>query len=247
MKKILLSTAVALTLASSLNADFIGAEIGVAAWVPSLSGDIKKGADSIDFEKDLGYENSDSNNFIWAYIDHPVPLIPNLKIQQTNYSTSSNGTMNKEATFAGETFTASASVDSSVTLNQFDIIPYWRILDNWVNLDIGFNFKTIYGNITIESSSANANEDFNVVLPMLYTKARFDLPFSGLSAEADMSYIAFDGNKFSDIKAGIVYEAPMGLGATLGYRQQHITLDDIDDIYGTLDINGAYIGVFYHF
>jgi len=247
MKKLLLSTAVALTLATSLNADFIGAEVGYAVWNSSLTGDIKKGTGSLDFEKDLGYGTSDVNGFMWAYIDHPVPLVPNLKIQKTNFYDTSNGTINTDVTFAGQNFTVSDSVSSSITFNQLDLIPYWRILDNWINLDLGFNFKSIDGNIQIDTTTKHANEDFSVVLPMLYGKARADLPFSGLSIEADMSYVSYDGNKFSDIKAGVVYETTYGVGAILGYRQQNITLDDIDDTYGKLDIKGPYAGLFYHF
>jgi len=247
MKKLLLSTTVALALATSVNADFIGAEVGYAVWNSSLTGDIKKGTGSLDFEKDLGYGSSEINGFMWAYIDHPVPLLPNLKIQKTNFSDTSNGTINTGVTFGGQTFSISDSVSSSITLNQLDVIPYWRILDNWINLDLGFNFKSIDGNIQVDTTGKHANEDFSVILPMLYGKARVDLPFSGLSVEADMSYVGYDGNKFSDIKAGVVYETTFGLGATLGYRQQNVTLDDIDDTYGKLNVKGPYAGLFFHF
>ncbi len=247
MKKILLSATVALTLVTSLNADFIGAEVGYAAWSSGLTGNIQKGVGSLDFEKDLGYGSNDTNGFMWAYIDHPLPLLPNLKIQKTNFSDSASGTINANVTFSGKSFSVSDSATSTITLDQVDIIPYWRILDNWVNFDIGLNIKAIDGNVKIDTSTQHANEDFSVILPMLYTKARFDLPFSGLSVEADLSYVGYSGNKFSDIKAGIVYETPFGLGATVGYRQQNITLDDIDDTYGELNIEGAYAGLFYHF
>jgi len=184
-----------------------------------------------------------------AYIDHPLPLLPNFKIQKTNYSDNASGTLNKNVTFDKKNFTINEKVSSAITLDQIDFIPYWRILDNWVNFDIGLNIKAIDGNVKVSAKNTNKNADidYNVVLPMLYTKARFDLPLTGLSLEADASYIAYSGNKFSDIKAGIVYETSIGLGATLGYRQQNITLDDIDDAYGDLTIKGAYAGLFYHF
>ena len=247
MKRLLLSATVALTLATAVNADFIGAEVGYAAWGTKLTGDIQKGVGSLDFENDLGYGSRNTNGFMWAYIDHPLPFLPNLKIQKTNFSDSASGTITANITFDGKNYSASDSVTSSITLDQIDVIPYWRILDNWVNLDIGLNIKLIDGQIQVDSSTEHANEDFSVILPMLYTKARFDLPFSGLSVEADISYVGYSGNKFSDIKAGIVYETSYGLGATLGYRQQNITLDDIDNIYGELNIKGPYAGLFYHF
>lgn len=247
MKKLLLSSAASLVFTTTMQADFIGAEVGYASWSTNLTGNIQKGVGSLDFENDLGYGNRKTNNFIWAYIDHPLPFLPNLKIQKTNFADTASGTISNSVTFSGKNFSVSDSVNSSITLDQIDVIPYWRILDNWVNFDIGLNIKAIDGNIQINSATQHANEDFSVVLPMLYTKARFDLPLTGLSVEADMSYVGYSGNKFSDIKAGIVYETTIGLGGTIGYRDQSITLDDIDDIYGKLNIKGAYIGLFYHF
>jgi len=249
MKKIILSSIVAISLATAINADFIGAEAGYAIWNSSLSGDIQKGSGSLDFENDLGYGSSETNSFIWAYIDHPLPILPNLKIQKTNYSNDGSGKLDKNVTFDKKNFTMNENVSSSITLDQVDFIPYWRILDNWINVDLGINVKMIDGNVKVSSKDTAKSTDanFDVILPMLYTKARFDLPFTGLSLEADASYISYDGNKFSDLKTGIVYETTIGLGATIGYRQQKITLDDIDNVYGDLTINGAYAGIFYHF
>jgi outer membrane protein len=250
MKKILLSTIVTASLVSCANADFLGAEVGVASWQPSLTGSIRKGGDDINFEKDLGYGDittEGTNGFAWAYFDHFIPLIPNIKVQQTKYSDSSVGTLDKSINFAGKTFNLTDTVSSSFTLDQLDVIPYWRILDNWVNLDLGFNFKVIDGNVKLDSTTTHANEDFSIIIPMGYAKGRFDMPFTGFSVEADVSYIGFNGNSFRDIKAGFVYETPFGLGATVGYRVEQLSLDNIDDTYATVDIKGAYFGVFYHF
>ncbi len=245
MQKIILSSIVTLMLTTSLNADFLGAEVGIASWNTKIDGNIKKNGDSIDFQKDLGYGNDQMNNFFYASFDHPIPLIPNLKVQQTNFSDNGMSTLN--ATFAGKTF--NSAVTSELTLKQTDIIPYWRILDNWINFDIGVNIRNIAGNIKIDSASENkhTDTDFSVILPMAYAKARIDLPFTGLSIEADGSYSGLSGSSTSDIKGGIVYQTPFGLGATLGYRKQNITLNNIDDTYGDINTKGIYGGVFFHF
>ena len=84
MKKIILSTVCASLLTITANADFLGAEAGYALWTPALTGTIKNGSDLVDMEKDLGFGDKENNSFVWAYLDHPLPLIPNVKIQQTN-------------------------------------------------------------------------------------------------------------------------------------------------------------------
>ncbi len=248
MKKIILSAAAALLMVTSANADFIGAEAGYAAWSSNLSGSIKggdAGDANIGLQDDLGFGSNESNSFFWAYIDHPLPLIPNLKIQKTTFSDTSS--KNANVTFDSKNYTGTVSTE--LTLDQIDLITYYRILDNWVNLDLGFNFKVIDGNIKLSNGGAttNTDKDFSAIIPMLYAKARFDLPFSGLSVEADTSYIGLNGSSFTDMKAGVVYETSYGLGVTAGYRMQNVTIDDIDNTNTDLDIKGIYAGLFYHF
>ncbi len=246
MKKLLLSV-VTLGLLNAVSfADTLGAEVGYAKWSPSLSGTIQDGTDSLDFEDDLGYGSSESNSFLWLYVDHPIPLFPNVKLQKTNYSDSARGKISKTITFDGAKFVANAVADSKLTLNQTDIIAYWRILDNWINFDLGLNIKAIDGNIKIDTTTKHADEDFKVIVPALYTKVRFDLPFSGFSVEGDMSYIGNGTNEVSDSKFGVVYENEHGLGGTLGIRTQRFKLDD-DDTLVDINIKGTYAGIFYHF
>jgi len=247
MKKIILSTTAALLMVTSVNADFLGAEAGYAAWSSNLSGSIKGGNTldtDINLENDLGYGSNEANSFFWVYFDHPLPLIPNFKIQKTNFSDAS--TKASTVTFDGNTY--NGTVSSSLTLDQIDLIAYYRLLDNWVNLDLGVNFKVIDGNIKFSNGViADTNKDFDAVIPMLYAKAKFDMPFTGLSVEADANYIGLNGSKFTDMKAGIVYETSYGLGVTAGYRMQNVTIDDIDDTNSDMDIKGIYAGLFYHF
>jgi len=248
MKKIILSATAALLMVTSANADILGAEAGFASWSSKLSGSIQggnAGDTDINLEDNLGYGSNESNNFFWAYIDHPLPILPNLKIQRTSFSDSSSKTAN--VSFDGKAY--SGSVNTQLQLDQIDIIGYYRILDNWVNLDLGVNFKVLDGNIKISDSTATlaTNKDVSAIIPMLYGKARFDMPFTGLSVEADANYIGFSGSSFTDMKAGIVYETSYGLGVTAGYRIQNITIDDIDDTNSDMDIKGIYAGLFYHF
>ena len=82
---------------------------------------------------------------------------------------------------------------------------------------------------------------------MVYAKAKFDLPLSGLSVETDVSYITYADSDFYDVKGGILYETSFGLGGTVGYRAEKIKLDDVSDAYSDIEIKGAYAGLYYHF
>ncbi len=247
IKRITSSLVVATLLSTAVNADFLGAEVGFGSWNAKTTGDIKKGTNSIDFEDDLGFGDDSTNNYFYVLFDHPIPMLPNIKLQQTNFSTTANGKMTKSTTFANKTFSVSDNVSTDLKLNQTDLVLYYRLLDNWVNLDAGLMVKSIEGNIDIKSTLAHADESFDVIIPMLHVRGQFDMPFSGLSAEVEINYITYSGNSFSDVSAGVKYEFSSGIGLNTGYKAQKLELDDIDDIYGTINNSGIYAGLFYHF
>lgn len=249
MKKLLstISLVSVMGFTTTASADFLGFEVGAGYWNAKTSGNIQKGTTNIDLENDLKYGGSNGTNTFYALFEHPVPLLPNIKIQQTNLSDSSQGTLTRALNFNNKTFTLGANVSSSLKLNQTDFILYYEILDNWVNLDLGFNVKYIDGSVELNSPTTNAKEDFSVYVPMAYGKAQFDLPFSGLSAKSEISYIGYKANQFYDFKAAFQYEHSLGLGAEIGYRQIQLKIDDLDDFNSDITFSGAYVSVFYHF
>lgn len=243
MKKITLSLAL---VASVATADFIGLNAGAAYWNANTSGYFQYKGSQIDLERDLNYSDTNHTNFIWLSFEHPIPVLPNIKIQHTSLDDSATGTAN--VTFDNKTY--NGLVESSYQLDQTDLILYYELLDNWVNLDLGANFKYLDGEVSIKDSAnivGQSNESLSVVIPMLYAKAKLDIPATGFSLESDLSYITYSGSQFYDFKAGVSYESSYGLGVTAGYRAQQLKLDDIKDAYSDIKIDGIYAGVFYHF
>ncbi len=244
MKKNILLLSLIASLAISANADTLGLEVGAAYWNAQTSGNVEYKGSSIDLEKDLGYGDLNTN-FIWASFEHPIPLIPNLKIQHTQIDDSSS--KSSSVTFNNKVY--SGTVSSSIKLNQTDFILYYELLDNWVNLDLGLNGKYFDGSIDISDSlsTTSSTKDLTYIVPMAYAKVKFDLPFSGLSVESDLSYISYSGSKSYDFKGGLNYLTSFGLGATVGYRTEKIQLDDVSNVYSDIEISGAYAGLYYHF
>ena len=243
MKKNIVLLSLCATFALSASADTVGFEVGAAYWGAKTSGDFNYKGDTIDLEKDLGYGDKNTN-FIWASFEHPVPIIPNLKIQHTSFDESQSTNTNK--VFDGKTY--SGVVNSNLKLNQTDFILYYELLDNWVNLDFGINAKYLNASVSMDSATQSAStKDLNYVVPMLYAKAKFELPLSGLSVESDISYISYVSSAFYDVKGGVSYETTFGLGATAGYRAEKLKIDDISDFNSDIDIKGFYAGLFYHF
>jgi len=252
MKKTITATLLAATLTTQLSADFLGAEVGYAGWYPSVSGTVQdqgRGS-SINFEDDLGFDGGEFNGFAWAYFDHFIPLIPNVKVQQTNYSSSSTKIINTDVRFNIHDYSGTKTT-TDLQLNQLDLIAYWRILDNWVNLDLGIMVKQLDGYVTLTNSVQSDSADLSSTIPMAYVKARFDLPFTGLSVEADFARFSYDGSNVTDMKGGVVYQSSIGLGATVGMKHQSFKLGDTTLINSEadidVDIDGVYAGLFFHF
>lgn len=244
MKKNILVLSLTAAFAISSNADTLGLDIGAAAWAAKTSGNIeyKSLGNDIDLSNDLGYDDLNTN-FVWLSFEHPIPLLPNIKIQHTKIEDSSSKVSN--VTFDNKTF--SGNISSNIQLNQTDFIAYYELLDNWMNFDFGINAKYLDASISIKDDGQSSKKDVDYLIPMLYAKARFDLPFSGLSLETDLSYASYRESEFYDFKGGLLYETAFGIGGTFGYRTEQLQLDDISDVNSDIEIKGVYAGLYYHF
>ena len=240
MRKILSSSLLLVTLYSaSASADFLGLYVGGGSWNHDPSGSFEStqagSSLDIDMQSSLGLSD-ESETYVWAAFDHPIPFLPNIRLEKT--SLSHNGTVTSPVNFNG----GPTSGASTVSLDSTDAILYYRLLDNWVNLDLGLNLRKIDGEFTIGSRSLSVSE----TIPMLYAAAQFDLPFTGLSVGADYKLVSYDGSSYDDLRLRALYE--MGVvGFELGLRTTTITLDDVDNVNADIDFDGLMFGMFLHF
>ncbi len=254
MKKLIIASSVGLLCATAtVQADTIfGLYAGAHAWQSAFSGDINSNGDAdIDIENDLGFDN-EANTVIYVAVEHPVPMLPNIKIQQTAIEISGINTLSASGlgfSFDDIPFDPGANIDSDVDFSHTDITLYYELLDNWVSLDLGLTARIFDGSIEINNTvtADNASINLDAKLPMIYTKAQFDLPLTGLGISVDGNFVGFGGNSLLDLNASINYEFAFGLGVAVGYRNFTLELDDVDDLDSELTIDGAYAGLTYHF
>ena len=70
---------------ASASADFLGLYVGGGTWNHDPSGSFgstQPGSDIIDVKPDLGLSD-ESETYLWAAFDHPIPLIPNIRVEMT--------------------------------------------------------------------------------------------------------------------------------------------------------------------
>lgn len=215
-KSVLMALCLASVNASAAMILGFGAEVDY--YNPTASGDFNYKATATQFSND-----SESAYQVGFYFEHPVPVLPNLRVDYTP-DTSFNGSGNK------------------VTFNQLDITPYYEILDNVVDIDVGISFKVLEGKI-----AGSVSESFNEVIPMGYLGAAAMIPGLPLSVEGSVKYIGFSGDSLSDVRIKAVWKIAAGLQAQAGYRQESLRINDRFDMNTNMTIKGPFVGLGYTF
>lgn len=243
--------ALLLSLAPLTAASDFGLFAGWQSWQQDYSGDVNsvESTITIDLESDLGFDDERSNVF-YAAVEHPLPVLPNFKVQRTEMEISRDGTLQREIEFNSTTFAADENIFTNVDLSHTDITAYWQPLQNWVTVGLGFTVRLYDSRITIQSrtnTGLRAKEELEQRLPMAYGKALVKIPNTNFSVGAEVQGLSYDGSNLIDAQLQVAYESIFGFGAALGWRSFQLDLEDIDDVDADIDVSGVYFGVTYHF
>ncbi len=242
MKKIVAGTL--LLTASLMQADIAGGEISLGYLSVQPSGELAYKGNSADVEESFGWER-ESSFVLKGYIEHPVPVLPNIRAVYSKLSHSGEGSVTN-LKFGDKIFSGKIATD--MDLDIIDGTLYYEILDNWVNLDLGLNAKYIDASASVENSIVGKSDtDFSVVLPTLYAKARVDIPMSDLSFQAEGDIITYSGNTLYDLYLTARYTFVAGLGLEAGVKMVKLKLDDVEDVTADIDFKGLYAAVVWDF
>jgi outer membrane protein len=236
-----------IAIAPYTHADALGFSIGAYQWQQNIDGSVRSGGENVDLHDDLGFGRQ-HNNVYFAEFDHPVPVLPNVRLQHTEMSSSETSTLTRTITVDDVTYSASSAVRTDLDLSHTDATFYYRPLDNWVKLRAGLTLRNFDKGVKIRSLSTGdtAKVDISSVIPMLYLAARFDLPLTGLYIGADANGIAYSGSHLFDSRINAGYETPIGIGIEGGYRRFELKYDHSGD-HADVTVDGVYAEVFYHF
>jgi len=230
------------------SADFIGFSVGAGIWKDSPTGYFRKTSDNInvDIENDL-YWGDENQNYFFATLEHPIPILPNIRLSKVNVEHSGAGTLTRSITINGTTYSASEDVTSSASFDQTDITLYWEILDNVVSLDLGLNAKLLDLSYTATGSlSGTTSDSASATIPMVYGLVGAS-PMPGLLLSAEMAYVTYSGTTVSDFTAKVAYTSAFLLGVEAGYRSQVYTLDDVAGITADIKFSGPFAGLYLKF
>ena len=251
--------------ANTLYADTIGGEISLGMYSHSPSGSASyslpfMGAGtSADLEDDL-YWSDEEDIMFKAYFEHPLPFIPNIKLAFSNLSHEGQGEVT-DFTWGGIEIPLQGDIATSLDLDMYDLTLYYELLDNVVEVDAGLTLRYLEGNIAVNTLANTSSPfgslsaevlsestDFDTFVPMLYGKARFNIPSTDISLQLEANAISYDETTFYDYELSARYTLAMGLGLEGGYKAIHLDSDDLTDgLKADIDFKGPYASIVWDF
>jgi outer membrane protein len=250
MKKILYTLTCGAVLASTVMADFTRVEMGAGAWAQNSKGNATYtdgGANGLYTSS----KNKEISPYVWMLIKHPVPLLPNIRLEYVSLEDKGIASGKFKDFDIG-----AASTTLSYDMKQYDIIPYYNILDNtaWITLDLGLDIKIIDAsyNAAPTTGFAGYKDSVTFPVPLLYARARVQIPSTNLGFETDIKYITTGNSTVYDVRAKVDYLfdfiPAVQPALEVGYRAQKIDIDDSSaDAKLDIEFSGFYAGLMLRF
>jgi len=90
--------------------------------------------------------------------------------------------------------------------------------------------------------------DIDMWIPMLYGKARFNIPKTDISLQFEGNGISYEETTFYDYELSARYTFSMGLGIEAGYKSAHLDSEDLaDGLIVDMDFSGPYASIVWDF
>ena len=257
MKKYCLAAALSMAfLAPAAHADtLLGLYVGVDGWQSDNSGSFSDSGNMQDF-------NFEDETFIsyYAALEHPIPLVPNIKLKYTELELNGSTLLNETFEFGGTSFTTNTTATTISDLSHVDYILYYEIFDNdLLSFDFGLTARDFDGDVTLaaqittDSGTTTQSDSIAVtdIVPMLYVATNVGLPLTGLNLYAQGNFLSFDDHTLYDYEVGVSYELidnlAVDMNINLGYRAVKLELEDLNDLYTNIEFDGVFIGTTIHF
>ncbi|WNO10966.1 TIGR04219 family outer membrane beta-barrel protein [Teredinibacter sp. KSP-S5-2] len=256
MKKLIIGSTLLLTTGSAF-ADIVGIYAGGGVWGTELNGEIGETTESaqpLDAD-DLGVD-AEANTFFYVALEHPVPVIPNIKLMHSALKLEGEtnnlaGTVVDLDPDSSEFIVpADGYVNTEVDFSHTDATLYYEILDNYISIDLGLTARALDGYARVSTHQDVEEVEFDGVVPMLYLKGQFDLPFTGWYAGGHGNFLSIGDNEFTDLDVRIGYLTDgLGLdfGFDIGYRQMKLVVDESSEAKADIEVGGPYLSVQMHF
>ncbi|MGZ9899385.1 TIGR04219 family outer membrane beta-barrel protein [Shewanella gaetbuli] len=251
MKKTLIATALLgmLSVSSAQAATVLGFKVGGDVWQTDASGSFN--ADIVDSHatgpaQTYNYD-SKTQGSVWIALEHPIPLVPNIKIRENRLEASGS---KSDTAFFYNGFNFAGESTAYNELSNTDFVLYYEILDNdVVSLDLGAAYKQMHGSLRIDGevgdSRAATQRDIDSGVVMAYGNAQVGVPGLGLFVFADV-LLGIDESGVHDYSAGLGWEfdgVALDTSIRVGYRDFSFDVDRFSSTTQDMQFKGAFAGI----
>ncbi len=231
-------------------AEFIGFNISASHLTPGLNNSYNNPEfNSIDLVDDLEIEDPAQSSMV-LILEHPIKALPNIRYREYELDSSSRLTPDSDINLNGQTFTSGNEVTSTYDLSQNDIVLYYQLPGNRLNLNLGVDLKSFDGEVSLYGDTSTS-VDVDETIPLIYLSARYDLPNSGFYVGADINASIIDlglsESSAQDSTIMLGYDSGSGLGVEGGFKSFSLELDDVDNLDNDLEYDGLYLNGYFNF
>jgi outer membrane protein len=203
---------------------------------------------SIDLVDDLDVDNPAQTSMV-LILEHPISALPNIRYQSYNMDSSNSLSINPEFGLSRGSPGVGGDSNASYDLAYNDLVLYYQLLNNWMDLDMGVDLKRLDGQVS--QAGQGSSIDIDETIPLFHLSARVDLPINGLYVGANINTsiinlgISESGAQDSTIMLG--FENGTGLGIAGGIKSFSLELNNSNDANTDLGYDGLFVNGYLNF
>lgn len=255
---------------SVYGADYFNMAFGIDKVLPNLNGSVSQEVNRLDInngEEPAAITDQFDNSMMWVDIKHPIPVIPNIRIEKTRLNIGSikqtEDPLKFEYNGIDYSYDGETKQTTSTSLEYMDFTPYYNILDEslWLTLNVGVTIREVeaetyyeveqYVEQNGEKTLLNSLSDTKVLkktyLPLAYINTRVDIPNSNFTVEGTYRGVKYQDNGLHEVKLGLEYTTDCGPGARIGYQESYLNSDSFDNYVIDMNLQTFYVGIFARF
>jgi outer membrane protein len=227
-------------------------EGAIGIWNHDPNGMINYNGDDVELNTDLSLSDRNDIN-LWIRVEHPIPMIPDIKLQYTPIKIKDSNSANRLFKFGGYNF--DDGIRSEMEMDIIDVQLYNHLpflqMTSLKSLDItyGLTFRFLNANAFIEEIQTVNARSRSFSTPMALLCAGFRVaPVSSFSLIGDFQGTAYSGNHWYDVTAEVQiapFTEHIFLG--IGYRYQDFKIDNVQDVTADQTMQGWFAELGFRF
>lgn len=227
-------------------ATIIDVKIGGGIWNSDNLGNINHSGTSAEVDTDLLLKD-EMANYSFLAVEHPFPLVPNIKIRNYGLSTTGGGTVTTGFIFGATTYTTGDAITTEMNMDHTNLTLYYELLDNILTFDIGLTAMMLNGKVAVTRGGIRNSKTIDTTIPMVYYNVGIEFVPTGFKFEFTGDHIDMSDGYFCGLDTKIVYEPSQFYGFEFGYRDNKFKFNGKQNLYSDIDFEGPFINVYLHF